>query len=293
MILRKSPFYVPRKEKVIQPILKYPGGKRLEIKRFASLIPQYDRYIEPFLGGGAVFFYLEPKQAIINDINPKLIRFYREVQTNYKQIEKELNVLTKQWQANKEIFLSHSTKFDPNEAFYYNLRDSFNDKQASPYSYGTLYYALNKLSFSAVRYNSRGEMNVPYGHRLSFAQTLKNSHHQLLSQTAILNSDYVELFNLAKLNDFLFLDPPYDTRFTSYGNLVDFKEEEQLRLAEDFKNLGTKALMILAKTPLIYELYKDSIYGSYEKRYAQNFSKLGAGVGNSATHLIITNYLKS
>lgn len=214
------------------------------------------------------------------------------MQEDYDRIAQELGQLYEQWQANKLLFSACGKRreTDPNEAFYYQLREMFNHERPSPFSYATLYYALNKLSFSAVRYNSQGKMNVPYGHRQSFAQTLKVSHHNLLKQTDIQNADYTELFKQATSKDFLFLDPPYDTRFTQYGNLVDFKEDEQLRLAADFKNLDSPALMIIGKTPLISELYQGSIYGSYEKRYAQNFSRVGRSA-KPATHLIVSNYL--
>lgn len=273
----------------MKPILKYPGGKRLEIKYFAELIPPFETYIEPFLGGGAVFFYLEPPKAIINDINPQLMRFYREVAENYSHIALELNELYGIWKNNQQKFIKKITFPDPNESFYYELREMFNGKKESPYSYATLYYALNKLSFSAVRYNKKGENNVPYGHRLSFSQTLTEEHSDLLSTSKRSNQDYAEVFKQAKQKDFLFLDPPYDTRFTQYGNLVDFKEDEQLRLAEDFKNLGSKSLMIVGSTPLIDELYRGKIYSSYEKRYAQNF---GVQKGKPAKHLIVSNYLR-
>lgn len=274
------------------PILKYPGGKRLEIKHFAGLIPSFDSYIEPFLGGGAVFFYLEPQKAFINDLNTPLMHFYREVKENYPKIEAELQSLYQIWTRNKAQFLTGQSPIDSNEGLYYTLREQLNQENYSSYSYGTLFYALNKLSFSAIRFNAKGENNVPYGHRLSFAQVLEPKHSLLLKKAQITNQDYAALFRKATAKDFIFLDPPYDTRFTSYGNHVDFKEAEQRRLVEDFKNLGTKALMIIGKTPLTMELYKDFVYSTYEKRYAQNFGKQGKDSSSPATHLIISNYLR-
>lgn len=275
----------------MNPILKYPGGKRLEIKHFAHLIPPYHTYIEPFLGGGAVFFYLEPQRAIINDLNTPLMRFYREVQEDYPQIEKELRALYQNWQENKHRFLTGSSPDDLNGFLYYQLRNQFNQQNFSCCSFATLYYALNKLSFSAVRFNSKGENNVPYGHRLSFAQVLEQKHHDLLQNAQIENQDYAEIFKQAEPEDFIFLDPPYDTRFTKYGNTTDFKEDEQRRLAEDFKNLGNKALLIIGKTRLTDELYGKYLFGAYEKRYAHRSGKQGENLKKTNTHLIVSNYL--
>ncbi|GAB2027862.1 DNA adenine methylase [Lactovum odontotermitis] len=275
----------------MKPILKYPGGKRLEIKHFAHLIPPHHTYIEPFLGGGAVFFYLEPKRAIVNDLNTPLMRFYREIQAYYPQIEKELKKLHQIWEKNKEQFLTISCQDDPNERFYYQMREDFNQQNFSYYSFATIFYALNKLSFSAVRFNAKGENNVPYGHRASFAQVLHQGHQELLQQAQIENIDYAEIFKQAKADDFIFLDPPYDTRFTNYGNTVDFKEDEQRRLAEDFKNLGAKALLIIGETQLTDELYGKYLFGAYEKRYAHRSGKQGENLKKTNTHLIVSNYL--
>ena len=79
----------------MKPMIKYRGGKSKEIKFFEEYIPSdYNRYIEPFVGGGAVFFYLEPQNSIINDLNEKLIQFYRGVKNNYLNFRKEIDMLS-------------------------------------------------------------------------------------------------------------------------------------------------------------------------------------------------------
>lgn len=86
----------------MKPIIKYRGGKSKEIKNFLQFIPHdYDRYVEPFAGGAALYFYLEPQLSLINDINPKLIDFYLAVQNNYEQLKKELVGLESIYQSNQ------------------------------------------------------------------------------------------------------------------------------------------------------------------------------------------------
>lgn len=79
---------------ILKPIIKYRGGKQKEIPDFINRIPQnYHRYFEPFLGGGAVYFHLEPEQAVIGDVNPKLITFYQQLRDNYPLMMQQLDQL--------------------------------------------------------------------------------------------------------------------------------------------------------------------------------------------------------
>ena len=89
----------------MKPIIKYRGGKSKEIPQILPYIPQFTgRYIEPFFGGGALFFYLEPHNAIINDINSNLITFYKDVKCNYPQIKEELSEIETIYKKNRSAF---------------------------------------------------------------------------------------------------------------------------------------------------------------------------------------------
>lgn len=120
----------------MKPIIKYRGGKSKEIKNFLQFIPHdYARYVEPFAGGAALYFYLEPQLALINDINPKLIDFYLAVQNDYEQLKKELVCLESIYQSNQIEYeiLKKSEDIqgfieNKNEALYYLLRDMYNGK---------------------------------------------------------------------------------------------------------------------------------------------------------------------
>lgn len=282
----------------MKPILKYRGGKSREIKYFKEYIPKFDTYIEPFFGGGAVYFYLEPEKAILNDVNKKLIDFYRDVQVNFPRIHRELSSLERQYTENRAVFNDRKSKnpgsrvTDPNEKIYYKIRDMYNKKIPYEYAYGTIYFYINKTAYSGmIRYNKNGEYNVPYGRYVNFnTHLLTEEHFKLLSNAKLMNSDYEQAFDKAQTGDFIFLDPPYDTTFSEYGNEVftgDFGEEEHRRLAADFRNLPCKSMMVIGETQLTSELYSQFIKKKYKKKYSVNIRNR---FKSEANHLIITNY---
>ena len=135
----------------MKPIIKYRGGKSKEIPQILPYIPQFTgRYIEPFFGGGALFFYLEPSNAIINDINENLINFYNDVRNNYYKIKKELSSIEIEYKKNRAVFDKLKEQYpddrinDQNEKLYYKIRDMYNGLCETNLSYGTLYYFINK-----------------------------------------------------------------------------------------------------------------------------------------------------
>ena len=117
------------------PILKYSGGKSRELKNILPEIPDFKgRYIEPFIGGGAVYFHLNLQNSIINDINSNLIRFYSELNENEKsKIDYIVN-------------LYNTNSLENNEKLYYKIRKSFNEKDFSEFSFCLQYYFLNKTT---------------------------------------------------------------------------------------------------------------------------------------------------
>lgn len=284
----------------LKPMIKYRGGKSKEIPTLEWQIPHFKgRYIEPFFGGGALFFHLEPRESIINDINEKLMFFYKGVRDNYIELKKELDEI-------EQIYTLNRTEFDKlkalhpnervedkNEELYYHLRDQFNGLESKIYSDALLYYYINKTAYSGmIRYNSQGEFNVPFGRYSSLnTKGVSLSHSKLLQRANLFNTDYSEVFNMANGDDFMFLDPPYDCVFSDYGNVTyredGFNESEHRRLASDFKNLPCKTLMVIGKTPLTEELYHSYIQDEYEKNYAVNIRNR---FKSSATHIIVANY---
>lgn len=286
----------------MKPMIKYRGGKSKEIPYIMWHIPRFTgRYIEPFFGGGALFFYLEPRQAIINDINTKLMNFYRGVRDNYSNLRRELDEIEllytnnrNEFDALKALHPDERVK-DKNEEFYYLIRAMFNDTIDKSYSDALLYYYINKTAYSGmIRYNAKGEFNVPFGRYIHLnTKSVTLSHSKLLQRAEILNTDYSNVFNLCREEDFVFLDPPYDCIFSDYGNEEykdGFNEDNHRRLANDFANLHCKALMVIGRTPLTEELYKGYIVDEYDKNYAVNIRNRFKA---TAKHIVVANYRKN
>jgi len=283
----------------MKPLVKYRGGKSKEIPHLIKHIPKYSgRYIEPFLGGGALFFHLEPKRAIINDINSKLIAFYLGVKDNFITLKTELTEIERLYVVNRRKFEDLKSKTpdervdDENEPIYYQIRDMFNDLTEKKYSNALLYYFINKTAYSGmIRYNAKGGFNVPYGRYANLNTSLVTSaHNKLLFNTKIYNLDYSEIFNMSKEDDFMFLDPPYDCVFSDYGNVEHkdgFNERNHIELANHYKQLKCNALMVIGRTPLTEKLYGNMIVDEYGKSYAVNIRNR---FKSEASHILISNY---
>lgn len=283
----------------MNPMIKYRGGKSREIIHFINNMPkEYSRYIEPFFGAGALFFYLQPEKAIINDINYRLYSFYQEMKEKYPEAREQLDVLQNIYEQNQkeyeEIKANRPEEHiaNKNEALYYLMRDAFNHKAETAYLDSVAYYFINKTAYSGmIRYNANGEYNVPFGRYKHFnTKLITDEHYKLLQRAEIYNLDYSEIFNMADENDFIFLDPPYDCIFSDYGNenyKEGFGEDEHRRLANDFRNLSGKALLVIGKTSLTEELYGKYIVEEYSKSYAVNIRNRFKA---DARHIIVTNY---
>jgi len=283
----------------MKPMIKYRGGKLKEIPFFEKYIPtDFETYFEPFFGGGAVYFYIQPTKAVLNDINARVMNFYRDIRDNYEIVRRQLDELQKIYEQNQQNYILLKKQYpndhvpNLNEQLYYEIRDMFNRKIESRYLDSVLYYFINKTAYSGmIRYNAQGEYNVPFGRYKHFnTKLITYEHHVLLQRAQLFCTDYSEIFEIATPNDFMFLDPPYDCIFNDYGNLEmpdGFNENEHIRLANNFKKLKCKALMIIGKTDLTEQLYRDYIIDEYDKSYAVNIRNR---FKSEAKHLIITNY---
>lgn len=286
----------------MKPMIKYRGGKSKEIPHIMCHVPRFTgRYIEPFFGGGALFFFLEPRQAIVNDVNSKLIEFYRGVRNNYTSLRKELDEIETLYANNRKVFdalkVLHPDERveDKNEELYYRLRSMFNGTIDKEYSDALLYYYINKTAYSGmIRYNARGEFNVPFGrYKHLNTKSITLLHSNLLQRAELFNADYSDIFNMCREDDFVFLDPPYDCVFSDYGNEEykdGFNEDSHKQLANDFANLPCKALMVIGRTSLTEELYRGYIVDEYEKNYAVNIRNR---FKSAAKHIVVANYRKS
>jgi DNA adenine methylase len=283
----------------MKPMIKYRGGKLKEIPHIMRHIPEFrGRYIEPFMGGGAVFFHLEPQHAVINDINTPLMSFYNGVRNNYPSLRQELDAIEALYNQNRAAFDKLKAQYpyerveDHNEELYYAIRDMYNNITNKQYSDALLYYFINKTAYSGmIRYNAKGEFNVPFGRYKNInTKLVTEQHSELLQRAELYNCNYSEIFNMSRQGDFMFLDPPYDCIFSDYGNEEykdGFNEASHRQLAQDFRNLDCMAMMVIGKTPLTEELYNDMIVDEYGKQYAVNIRNRFKSVAN---HIVVTNY---
>ena len=259
----------------LKPMFKWSGGKGDEIKRFEHHIPEsYDTYLEPFIGGGAVYFHLEPEKAVITDVHRELVDFYTAI-SNGKSDE-------------IYNFLSEH----PNEeAVYYDVR---NNMPITDYvENAKRFYYLRKTCYRGMlRYNKSGKFNIPYGRYKTYNfELLKDERYEnLLKNTTVECEDFTWMFeNYNSSDNFMFLDPPYDSKFTDYG-YCSFDREDQKRLADCFKKTDIKCLMIIGKTDFIRDLYDGYIVEEYDKRYRFKLHSKRIGDEINTQHLVIKNY---
>jgi DNA adenine methylase len=259
----------------LKPLIKWSGGKKDEIKIFEKHIPiKYDTYLEPFVGGGSVFFNVCPDKAIISDVHNELIDFYQAIKDGKA----------------KDIYKFMETHPN-NEKTYYEVRDKMEVKTSLDNA--KRFYYLRKTCFRGMmRYNKNSKFNISYGKykTINYEELLNEHYQKLLKNTKILNKSYEYIFeNYNDDTNFMFLDPPYDSEFTNYG-YCEFDKEEQEKLAKCFKETKIKCLMIDGKTAFIENLYKDYIVDEYDKKY--RFKLYAGRIGDkiNTKHLIVKNY---
>jgi len=262
-------------EKHLKPLIKWSGGKSDEIKMFEKYFPeQYTRYIEPFVGGGSVYFYLNPANAVISDVHTELIDLYKNIGNG----------------KGREIY--EFMEQNPNdENTYYKVRDEMEIKDSLD-SAKRFYYQRKTCFRGMLRYNKNGKFNIPFGRykTINYNELVNKDYETLLSRTEILNKAFDYVFeNYNDENNFMFLDPPYDSEFTDYG-YCQFGKEEQAKLAALFKNTKIKCLMVIGKTNYIEELYRGYIVGEYDKKYKFKLYDNRIGDEINTKHLIIKNY---
>lgn len=272
-----------------KPFVKWAGGKRSIIDKLLKLVPEnYNVYYEPFVGGGALLFELQPMKAIINDYNNELMNVYECI----KDEEKFANMCNELNKHEK----SHS------EEYYYKIRDldknkkKFNKLDDYKRAARTIY--LNKACFNGLyRVNSKNEFNVPSGKK-NKVNTYDGPNlgiiHCLLNffDIKLQSIDFEESVKTAKKGDFIYFDPPYDSDTSTFNSYTEngFGKEEQKRLAKVFKDLDKKGCYVMLSnynTSLIKELYKD-----YKFHLITAKRNIGASAKNRGIveEVIITNY---
>lgn len=246
--------------KKVIPFVKWAGGKRQLLDRISERMPQnYNNYFEPFIGGGAVLFELQPEKAVINDINASLINVYRIIANSPQEFIENVKELDSKIE-------------DDGKTYYYSLREHYNDKlmkEEFDIELAALFVFINKHCFNGLyRVNGKGLFNVPYNNskKKSIDEESIMAVSEYLKQVTIKSGDFEETCREAKKGDFVFLDSPYaplnPTSFESYTKEgFDVKSHERLaRVFEELTKRGCYCMLTNHNTEFINELYGNKGY---------------------------------
>lgn len=234
-----------------RPFLKWAGGKGQLIQQYTRYFPKkYQTYYEPFLGGGAVFFFLAPPAAVLTDINPELINAYRCVRDNVEKLIERLE--------------EHQRKHEKD--YYYEVRQAKglnNIEKAARLIY------LNKTCFNGLyRENSKGEFNVPIGKyknpKICNPELLRSVSSALQNAQLSVRPFENILDYASSADDFVYFDPPYHplsptSNFTAYSR-ASFSQDDQIRLKGVFAELaeqGVKVMLSNSDCKFVRELFSD------------------------------------
>ena len=274
-----------------QPLLKWPGGKRSEMPIIAPRIPKHKRYFEPFFGGGSVYFdTITASLSYANDSHADLMMFYHCVKQQSVDFFDVLFRFVEEWE--------RATIEDRN-ALYYCLRNRYNSSNGSVSCRAAEFFLLRELAYGGMfRVNGNGEFNVPFGRQYA-AKNLRAKVCYLQSgaviskmrQLQLSTKDYAEFLSGFKFDkdDFVFLDPPYDTSFSQYDQ-TDFNADDQRELAHILYGLKARFMLVSKLTPLISQLYlelKRLFVYRYEYKYKFNIK---GRFSRQSSHVLITNY---
>lgn len=272
---------------LVAPVVKWVGGKRQLIQQIAPLIPKvYTTYCEPFLGGGAVLFHLQPKHAVVNDANSDLIELYVVIRDCVEELIESLG--------------AHENTAE----YFYEIRAIDRDKERyaalSPVDRASRLIYLNKTCYNGLfRVNNAGEFNTPFGAyknpNIVNAVTLRAVSKYLRENDIVFSSgDFAQVLASLPEKSFVYFDPPYDpvsdsSAFTGYTS-GGFGRDEQIRLREccdELNERGIRFLLSNSDTEFIREQY--SSYTIDTVQAARNINSRGDRRGN-VSEVLVRNY---
>jgi len=270
------------------PFVKWAGGKQGLLEQFKPFFPrQFNGYIEPFVGSGAVFFYVarrfNPSRVILMDSNQELISTYQAIQTNASEVTARLERL-------KRTHSKHQ---------YLSVRDQ-TVEQLTKVERAARFIYLNKTCFNGLyRVNSRGQFNVPMGryvHPKIFDAEVLQAVSAALKGVALKAESYERCLEYAQTGDFIYFDPPYHplsrtANFTSYTK-DSFGESDQERLAEVFVKLHKRKCFVMlsnSDTPFIEKLYENQRFELVRVK-ARRAINSDASKRGAITELVVINY---
>ena len=285
--MRKNPGNI----EMCRPFVKWAGGKRQLVEELLRSRPgEYNRFIEPFIGGGALFFALRPDNAFISDINEELINIYTVVRDNVDKLIVELKEHEKKYKGG-----------DP-QGYFYDVRNV--DREAGYARWSNVRKAtrlifLNKTCFNGLfRMNSREQFNTPFGFYVNPAIVDENNLlacSRVLASAEIAATGFDHVLNIAQKGDLVYFDPPYvplssTANFTSYtGEGFDLEMQKRLRdVCDQLDAKEVKWMLSNSYTDFVLDLYKDKYHiRTVEASRAINCK---ADKRGKVAEVIVTNY---
>ena len=301
---------IPARRIPAKPFVKWAGGKGNLLQKLEALLPthfdelQNVTYIEPFVGGGAMLFHMLRhhkciKRAVINDINPDLIRCYQMIAKTPEVLIDHLSVIENNY---------YSVAFSAREELYYAYRDQYNSEEIHPDERAALFIFLNRTCYNGLyRVSATGKFNVPYGQYkkpLICNNELIMADHHLLSSVELTirqPGDYkLVRKNLSKTHvNFVYLDPPYrplsETSFKEYSNTpFEDRQQEELKLFCD-KLSNLNCLIMQSNSDSKTEngdSYFEALYEEYDiqRVLAARFINADPEKRMKQTEVVIRNY---
>ncbi len=327
----------------MHPFLKYPGGKSKEIPLVLKYLPnKVNRYIEPFVGGGSIYFAMNIQNSFINDKSYDLYLVYKFIKNQNTKFKQLLLSFDNYWRILSDVqvdelefnegFFDKSKLIDfykyarnkknktiekinssgsiissddlfkieitaRKTAFYMCIRELYNTIKNDDLLHAACFYFLREYCYSSMfRFSKTGDFNVPYGGMSYNEKYMSEKINYMFSKemkdyfrnTSISNDDFETFLNKVNLkdDDFIFLDPPYDSDFSTYDN-NPFDKSEQIRLKDFLACTKASWMLIIKKTDFIYELYKNFNIYEYDMNYMVSFKNRN---DKDVKHLLITNY---
>lgn len=276
----------------LTPLIKWPGGKRRELPEILPRVPDYVqekrpyRYVEPFLGGGAVFWALRNPNSVVGDLDEDLILFYRAVAAQDPDMFRLLKPVEQAYASGDR---------EAQAAEYYRIRAMDKNgglSKLTPGERAGRFFVLNQLAYGGLRrFNDAGEFNVPFGKYKNFrTDRLRSAAHVEMLRSADLRLGSYEhlLREFDQPQTFIFIDPPYTRSYTEYSKGEAFGPQEQEELAEALLGLKHAQFMIVInKDELTTRLYGANIIHEYRVRYSVNIRNRFDG---AEKHIMATNY---
>lgn len=266
---------------MVKPLIKYQGGKTKELPIIKPYIPSTTkRIVEPFCGGAAVAFHYE-LPAILNDVNRDVINLYSVVADDdlYPELQKKINFIK-------------TLEHDDLQKEYYVARNVINQswENVNHFERALSFVIVRQLCFSGMeRYNSNGEFNVPFGHYKRFACNLSPDHHRFLKKCIIRHGSAIDVFDMLKDDDFVFVDPPYLDRlgYTTGDGGIQLHQQ----LANNLNSCNLPWLLIHCDDEFYRDEYTNQYLTTGSFNYAQRFGKNKNHTGSKVEHLYISNIM--